>query len=184
MNNTKKILADAMVNILQTKSLDKITVKDIVENCGFTRQTFYNHFSDIYELVEWTAQQEIDKTLENFSDYNNWQKGLYRIMVMIKNNGTMLKNIYQSCNRSIVENYLYKVINSYVSSVVEKQSQGMKVDQKDKDFISHFYSLAFLAMIFEWVGNGMKESPRTMTNQTGTLLQGEFKRALQKYAKQ
>lgn len=50
---TKKLLADGLKELLEKKTLDKITVKELVATCGVNRQTFYYNFQDIYELLEW-----------------------------------------------------------------------------------------------------------------------------------
>ncbi len=182
-NNTKKILSDSLVTILAKKPVDKITIKDIVGECDLTRQTFYNYFSDIYELVEWTASEVADRVLSNVSDYENWQRGFYNVMIEIKNNQDLVMNTYQSIYRDLLEKYIYRVIYSYIIVVVERQAVGMSVDQKHKDFIAHFYSLAFISLIFEWVKDGMKDDPKDIVDQTGVLVQGDFKKALNKYAK-
>lgn len=48
---TKKLLADGLKELLEKKTLDKITVKELVATCGVNRQTFYYNFQDIYELL-------------------------------------------------------------------------------------------------------------------------------------
>ena len=48
---TKRALAASLIKLLSQKPLDKVTVKDIIEDCGVNRQTFYYHFKDIYDLV-------------------------------------------------------------------------------------------------------------------------------------
>jgi len=55
--NTKEHLSNALIRELQQTPVDKITIQTIADDCGLTRQTFYNHFADIYELVEWTAKR-------------------------------------------------------------------------------------------------------------------------------
>ena len=51
--NTKQQFSEALDRLLERKSLDRITVSDITDECGLNRQTFYYHFHDIYELIEW-----------------------------------------------------------------------------------------------------------------------------------
>ncbi|ALB29097.1 TetR/AcrR family transcriptional regulator [Companilactobacillus heilongjiangensis] len=181
-NTTESILINALNTLLQTKPIDKITVKDIVNECQLTRQTFYNHFSDIYELVEFSARQNADNILGNVADYDNWHKGFYDIMIALRDSGNITKNVYKSEYRDLMERYIYKVIYGYIIKVVEKQAAGMSVDQKHKDFIAHFYSLAFIALILEWIMDGMKDDPQEIVEQTGVLVQGDFKKALNKYA--
>lgn len=68
-NATKALLADSLIAMLEKKTLEKITVKDLVEDCGLTRQTFYNHFYNIYALVEWIYLRETEKALAGNKDY-------------------------------------------------------------------------------------------------------------------
>ena len=50
---TKKLLTDSLKNLLQEKSFDKITVNDICERAMVHRATFYNHFNDKTDLVNY-----------------------------------------------------------------------------------------------------------------------------------
>lgn len=181
-NTTKALLADSLITMLEKRNLEKITVKDLVKECGLTRQTFYNHFYDIYELVEWIYLHETEKTLEGNKDYDTWQQGFYQLLISIKQNKVLVRNTYRSANRDSLEKYMYTVIYDQILAVVEKQAIDMKVDQRHKNFIAHFYSLAFLALIFEWIRDGMKEKPEDIVDQTAVLIKGDFEKALKKYA--
>ena len=61
---TKKALAAALKDQLLKKPLHKITINDITEECGINRMTFYYHFKDIYDLVEWTCVEDAVRALE------------------------------------------------------------------------------------------------------------------------
>ena len=52
-STTKKAIAFALKDLLSEKPLDKITINDIAEKAEINRQTFYYHFQDIVDLVEW-----------------------------------------------------------------------------------------------------------------------------------
>ena len=56
---TKRVLADGIKKVMETKAFDKITVTDITDSCGVSRNTFYYHFQDKYELVNWIFYTEI-----------------------------------------------------------------------------------------------------------------------------
>ena len=55
---TKQAMYHALKKLITTKSINKITIKDITDTCGLNRQTFYYHFKDIYDLLEWSFQEE------------------------------------------------------------------------------------------------------------------------------
>lgn len=180
--DTKRILREALCTTLHHKNIDQITVKDIVTECHLTRQTFYNHFSDIYELVEYSASLEAKEILERTANYEHWQEGFYQIVLLTKKNQKITKNTYQSAYRDVMLKYLFKVLYSYVINIVEKQAVGLNVEQRHKNFIAHFYSLAFISLIFDWFRHDMKEDPQELVNEIEVLIGGDFKSALHKYA--
>lgn len=51
--STKDLIARSFIALSNVKSVDKITIRDIVEHCGLTKTTFYNHFQDKYDLIVW-----------------------------------------------------------------------------------------------------------------------------------
>ena len=55
---TKRALEASLKHLLLQKPLNKITINDIAEDCGINRMTFYYHFKDIYDLVEWSCQED------------------------------------------------------------------------------------------------------------------------------
>ena len=73
--NTKQQLANALKSLMQTKPLEKITIKDIVIFCGVNRQTFYYHFKDIYDLLGWIYKTEAIDSISNCKTYKTWQQG-------------------------------------------------------------------------------------------------------------
>ena len=52
---TEELIVQAVERLLMQKKVKKLTVKDIVEECGITRQTFYYHFRDIPDLLKWVV---------------------------------------------------------------------------------------------------------------------------------
>ena len=61
---TKKAIVNSFIKLLNKKPLDKITVKDIVEDCGINRNTFYYHFADIKELTIYTFNTQITEAVD------------------------------------------------------------------------------------------------------------------------
>ena len=66
--DVKAAVADALLELIRRKDADKITVKDLVERCGISRQTFYYHFQDILEVIEWSVQQAFQALLARSLD--------------------------------------------------------------------------------------------------------------------
>lgn len=178
---TKKALAESLQKQLSKKPLDKITVTDITEDCGLNRMTFYYHFKDIYDLLEWSWVQAAEKVLNGKKTYSTWQQGFLQIFQAVLENKHFVMNIYRSANREQVEIYLYKLTYDLLIGVVEEKSQGMSVRKEDKKFIADFYKYAFVGIMLDWIRQDMKEDPKVIIDHLSVLVQGDITKALNKY---
>src|SRR5574344_1719424 len=122
---TKRALAASLKNMLLQKPLNKITINDIAEDCGINRMTFYYHFKDIYDLVEWSCEEDAARALAGKKTYETWQQGLLQIFAAVQNNKPFILNVYRSVSREQVENYLYQVTYQLLEDVVEEQAADM-----------------------------------------------------------
>ncbi len=178
---TKKALAASLKSMLSKKTLDKITVKDIVEDCQVNRQTFYYHFQDIYALIEWIFDTEAMQALDGKKTYDTWQQGFYQIFEYMLENKELVENTYRSLSREFLERYLYNVTFNLLIGVVEEKGLGMNVSKENKNFIADFYKYAFVGLAVEWIRTGMKEDPKIIIEQISVLINGDFEKALVKY---
>ena len=178
---TKRALAASLKHLLLQKPLDKITVIDIVDDCEVNRQTFYYHFKDIYDLIEWTCLDEAAKALNGKKTYDTWQQGFLQLFEAVLENKPFILNVYHSVSREQVERYLYKVTYGLLIGVVEEKAAGMNVRDEDKKFIADFYKFGFVGLMLDWIRGGMKEDPRKIVSHLSTLIHGDITRALNKY---
>lgn len=178
---TKKALAFSLKKLLKNKPLEKITVTDITEDCEVNRQTFYYHFKDIYDLVEWIYTSEATKALDGNKTAATWQQGFLQIFEYVQENKAFVRNTYHSVNREHLETYLYNETYNLLIGVLEEFAVGMSVREEDKSFIAHFYKYAFVGLMLDWIGKGMKEDPKNIMERVSILMQGDFKEALDKF---
>ena len=178
---TKRALEASLKHLLLQKPLDKITIADIAEDCGINRMTFYYHFKDIYDLIEWACVEDAARALEGKKTYDTWQQGFLQIFHAVQENKPFIMNVYHSVSREQVEIYLYKLTYDLLIGVVEEQAAGMQVSDADKKFIADFYKFAFEGLMLDWIKNGMKEEPEGIIGRLGTLIHGDIPRALQRF---
>jgi probable dihydroxyacetone kinase regulator len=178
---TKKALAASLKKLLSEKPLEKITVVDIIEDCEVNRQTFYYHFQDIYDLVEWIYTNEATKALDGKKTYDTWQQGFLQIYEYVLMNRAFVLNTYHSLSREHLETYLYNEVYTLLIDVIEEKCEGMPIRDDDKAFIAHFYKYAFVGLILEWVRNGMKEKPSVIIDRLSILIGGNITEALEKF---
>lgn len=178
---TKNALADSLKALLELRPVDKITISDITDDCGVNRMTFYYHFQDIYDLLEWSWIREANKVLNGKKTYDTWQQGFLQIFNAVSENKQIVMNIYHSVNREQIEIYLYKLTYDLLFGVIEENAAGMDVRDDDKKFIADFYKYAFVGLILDWIKNGMKANPSQIIEHLDVLIHGDIKKALNKF---
>ena len=178
---TKRALEASLKKLLLQKPLNKITINDITEDCGVNRMTFYYHFKDIYDLVEWIMVEDAAKALENKPTFDTWMEAFLDILHQVQENKVLVMNVYRSISREQVEQYLYKLLDPMLREFMERGMQEITVQDDDVQFIVDFYKYALVGMALEWIRKDMKEDPVRMTERLNVLLHGNLERALRRF---
>ena len=78
--STKQTIQASFRTLLMAKSLDKITVRDIVEDCGLTRNTFYYHYEDIYDLFDDYLDEQLRDATQTLPPDSAWDAVLFKLL--------------------------------------------------------------------------------------------------------
>lgn len=175
---TKKAIARAFKELLAQRPFNKITINDIALECDINRQTFYYHFTDIIDLVEWICIEDAEKALSANKTYNTWQEGFLSIFKLMKNDEIFIKNIYKNVSLELLLEYLYKLVYPLIYNVVDEKALGLVVREDDKVFIADFYKSAFVALVLKWIKNGMVEDPELIIKRLSVLIEGTIEHSL------
>lgn len=178
---TKHALEASLKELLQQKPLNKITVSEIAENCEVNRMTFYYHFKDIYDLVEWCCVEDAAKALKGKKSFLTWQEGFLNTFHVILENKLFVKNVYRSISKEQITAYIGPLVHDLVLGVVKELSAGMTVSEADQKFIAGFYEYAFLGIVRDWIEHDMKEDPEEIVSRTSILVHGNISRALEAF---
>lgn len=176
--NTKKALADSLKALLRTRPLSKVTIADITEGCGINRMTFYYHFRDIYDLVEWICREECSAALGGPLDRETWQDGFCDLCRYVLENRSFFVNVCNSVSREELENYLYRATYSILRRALDEFAGDSPVGEEEKKFIADFYKFAFVGVELDWLRSGLRESPEELAGKLNRLLNGQFDLAL------
>jgi len=177
---TKRALEKSLKNMMLKKPVNKITINDIAEDCGVNRATFYYHFKDIYDLIEWSCEEDSRKAADGNTTYDTWEQGFLNIFHTVEENKPFILNVYRHVSQEQIIQYLYRVVYGLIIIVVEECAQGMDVREDDKQFIADFYKYAFVGMMLDWIRQDMKPSPEKMIFRLSSLIEGDIIRMLEK----
>lgn len=158
--NTKKALAASLKKLLSQKAFSKITVSEIVQDCGVNRKTFYYHFEDIYALLKWMLEQETVEVIKGFDLLVDYEEAINFAIDYIDANKHMINCIYDSFGRDGMKRFLYDDLIGVTGTIVDsvEQMEQLHVPEGFKQFVSQFYAEAVAGIIVDWLQDRLRRS--------------------------
>lgn len=180
-STTKQALETSLKRMMLKKPLDKITIRDITEDCGISRMTFYYHFKDIYDLVEWVCIQDATQALQGKKTYDTWHEGLMQIFEAVLENKPFILNACRCISRDQMERFLFKLTYDLIRGVVDEKSEGMEISEVDKTFIAEFYKYSFVGIMLDWIRQGMSADYQIIVQKISTTMQGNISNSIRNF---
>lgn len=174
---TKQALIASFKKLLETEPFDKITISDITNDCGLSRQTFYYHFRDIFDMIRWIYNSESLNEIGGRGGYGTWQDKIRELFDYTLNNKSLILGTFNSKCRNDLVGYYMDVSIRKISDIVEMKSDG-DIAEKDKKFIASVYAYAFVGIMVDWISDGMKESSEKMVDRVYKIVMSNFDRTL------
>ena len=171
-NITKKALEASLKKLMLKKPLDKITIRDITDDCGISRMTFYYHFQDIYDLVEWCCIEDATTALQGKKTGDTWNEGLVQSFEAVLENKAFILNAYRCISREQMENFLFRMTYGLIRGVVDEKSAGTALPEEDTAFIAECYKYSFVGVLLAWIRSGMKDDYRALARRDGLTMSG------------
>ena len=150
-NITKKALAQAMKDLMAQLPFGKISVGDICRACGMNRKSFYYHFKDKYDLVNWIFYTEFIESVRGAEFPSGWdfltsmcgyfyrERAFYRCAMEIEGQNSFRE-------------YFYEVMSPFLAAFAE----DMFTSTEDKRFYITFLGDALLASLVRWLSEGIQ----------------------------
>ncbi|MGN0659906.1 MAG: TetR/AcrR family transcriptional regulator C-terminal domain-containing protein [Emergencia sp.] len=154
--NTKKMMAASLKKLMEKKPFSKITVSEIIADCGVNRKTFYYHFSDIYALLQWMLEEEAIKVVAGFDLMKDFEEAMDFTIGYVEENQHILNCAYDSIGREGMKRFLYLDFHQVCYDLVKdvEDSLGLRVDEEFESMLCDFYTEAVAGMIINWFSGG------------------------------
>ena len=160
---TKRALAKTLKELCQYRNFEKISINDLTNKCGLNRQTFYYHFQDKYDLLQWLYYDELFADIENIITFDNWDQFLL----------TVLEKIYQekdfyistiNTNEQYFYHDLYNLAQKCFYDAITKLDVNKTVSPQEKNFFSEFYAYGIAGTVLRWIKTNMKNEPAKLAH--------------------
>jgi len=152
---TKRAIKESFLKLLDERPLNQITVKDIVEDCGINRNSFYYHFSDIPTMVTEIITERADEIISQYAPSDNLEACLNAVTEMAAGHKRAILHIFRSVNRDILEEYMMRICRHAVESYIDAAIGEVDISADDREILIRFAQCEIFGQAIAWLGSGM-----------------------------
>ena len=146
----RETIANAAKTLLFDKKVRKLTVKDIVEECHITRQTFYYHFEDIPDLMAWSLRRNFDRVIAQCQAQKNGEEALRYLLSAAVNARLMLKKGMQSNSGEELERQLEGLLMDFLSHVAASRGLYARVSAREAELLLRYHCGGVMFLLRDW----------------------------------
>ena len=177
---TKKAICQSFLKLLNEKPLKQITVKDIVEDCGVNRNTFYYHFQDIPDLIGKILQEDSRELLARNENLESIEDCLNVVIAFILDNRRAVLHAYRSANRDYFEQYQWKICEHLVDAFLDRKLENIKITPEDRAVITAYIKSLVYGVVMGWLADGLKDDIHQFIHRICELKQGDLDAVIEK----
>ena len=143
------------------------------------RSTFYAHYQDIYDLLRWFLEHETSEALRGA---DCWQDALRAAFRYVQDNHLAIYHVYRSSGRDHLDCHFFSLARAITASTLAESARDLPLPERELDFLADFYMYAIAGMMMGWLSDDMREEPEEIVGRLDRLLEGEFRRAAEKFS--
>lgn len=171
---TKYMVAKATKELLQTKEFADVSVGDIANHCHISRNTFYYHFKDKYDVISWIFYSEITPIIGESQSMDNWGDALLALCRYLQENRTFyIKVLHIQGQNSFSECLMEFYVNLTQNLLLNARGDQFLTPEQIRT-ISRFYAFGLTGVVSNWAKNGMEADPEPVVHMLEDLLSGEI----------
>ena len=179
---SKVALAKALKQALVTTPLAKVTVSGLAASAGVNRQTFYSHFSDVYDLARWVYTTEVANHIMAHASYAEWADGFSELLGYMKDHHDQAYAVIRSLKHAELESFFHQSLRQMMRVIVGELEGDLRLKRADREFVIEHYTLAVLGHLLHWLATDMRENPYVLVERLEFVLHGAVRESLERFA--
>lgn len=158
---TKKAIANAMKTLMYERPMSKINVSDIVELCDLNRNSFYYHFKDKYDLVNWIFYTDMVSEFKNEEVENlpRWNI-LERLCKFFYEDRAFYVSALSVTGQNSFKDYFREFIKKFIIIRIP----DFEIKSEEDEFFIEFTVETLTNIILKWLQKGANISPENFVN--------------------
>lgn len=168
--NTKEKIAAAVKSLMRQKSIRKISVQDIMDETGMKRQSFYYHFQDIYNVIEWICSRELIYKIdvEQETSFEEWLRDL---METIEADRCFYKKVASEIEWRQMAEKAKGPISEQVERFLRNSQEVQKSSVEEKDFLVDFFSTSIIYYLLDFITDSKNMTEEERSRQIAVAVQ-------------
>ena len=161
MQMSKKMIRDSLIELLETTSINQISVRSICENANVNRSTFYKYYSSQYNLLE-EIENELLSALNYGVSRTDGNVNYIQLLEFISEN----KEIFRVLLGDNANTAFAQKINTLpaVTEILEQRLSKIKCSDTELQYLKKYLLAGGFELIRMWIMNGCKEAPEEAAN--------------------
>lgn len=169
----KSLIAESLMKLIQRNGLDKVTVKALIEECHISRQTFYYHFQDMMDVLEYIIRQ-VTRQLEEESLRAETPREALKVFVAFSvERFPMLRRLLDSQRRTQVEQLMLEAVMGYLSTLAQEGPQDLPISMGDREVLLRYNAWGLVGVLLEYAGKPDLDQDR-LASQLERIVSGEI----------
>lgn len=164
---TKRALSQAMKELMEHTPMEKIRIGDITKRCNMSRQSFYYHFKDKYDLVNWIYYTDFVTNIRTSLDKSGWEL-VERICDFFYENHSFYSNALKVTGQNSFSEYFNEVMHS----IILPYFNDIFKDDPNREFYATFFVDSIRVSITRWLLQGAKMPPSEFVKLMKTAVTG------------
>lgn len=155
---TKNAIETAFLKLLQERNFEKVMVKDIVEECGLTRNTFYYYYDDTYNIIADILEREIREIISQIEEGQSPVAALADCFEYLEDNPKLARHLFASAKKEDIYRYVRSAVEIVSNHSIEAMAGGKPVASESRRTFVNTCKYVVQGMLEEWIEQGMKYS--------------------------
>lgn len=145
----KTVISNTFVSMARQRGIDKITVKALIDTCNISRQSFYYHFRDIMEVIEWTMERATKNTLDKSLEADTPEQAFGILFSAVVEDRILVLKLLNSQRREQIEKLFVQSVRTYLQELIRNKPHNISLDYADIEVALDFWAFGIAGLLFK-----------------------------------
>ncbi len=148
----KHTIVETYMEMVRKGNVDKITVKALIEECHISRQTFYYHFRDIMDVLEWSFRMVVERLVQRTLKAEGAEEAIRIFVSSTVENHQMIEKLMNSQRRREIEQLMTDAVETYLRELARYKNPDLTVNVSNMEVTLHFISCGIIGVLLKYGG--------------------------------